>query len=305
MYFIFHPIVAHEDGSRLFSDNNLFMDGSFVGESADNGLLIVENTFLAQLPSTVSSDRGQVLGSDSGRDRSRIISYKVQEGDSLSSVADYFGISEDTIKWANTIQGNEISSGDELLILPVTGVLYYVRRGDTLGQIAQRHKASAEKIIAYNDIENERDIMPGDQIIIPHGEKPTTPPPRRSYASTEGFGAVTVGTVTQTAHAGHANAVDIANSCGTPIYSASGGTVTRTGYDPGRAGNYIWIDHGSFSGLYAHLQGMHVSPNQRVSSGQQIGTMGTTGLSTGCHLHFETRGGLNPFRNLQRGQTMR
>ncbi len=297
------------DSDYAFSDNSLFLEGQ-KRESVSEGYLFVNGeTLLAQ--SSPSLARGiQVLGADSGREeRDRIISHTVEEGETLESIADKFEISKDTIKWANSLSNGSVKAGDDLLILPTSGILYYVERGDTLSHIAQRHKADEEEIINFNEVEDEAGIRPGDQLIIPDGEKPAEPVRRPAPQVTHtGFGAVTYGTVTQGAHPGHSNAVDVANNCGTPIYAGGSGTVTRTGSDPARAGNYIWVDHGSFKALYAHLQSIHVSPGQRVSGGQQIGTMGNTGYTlgaTGCHIHFETRGGRNPFSHMQRGQTMR
>ena len=265
-------------------------------------------TILAQ--SSPSLVRGaQVLGSDSGDlKRDRIVSHTVEAGETLESIADKFSISKDTIKWANSLSNGTVDEGDDLLILPTSGVLYYVKRGDTLSHIAQRHKVEGEKIIEYNNVEDETDIRPGDQLIIPGGEKPAEPVRRSAPQTTyTGFGAVTYGTVTQGVHPGHSNAIDIANNCGTPIYAGGAGTVERAGYDS-VAGNYIWVNHGSFRALYGHLQSIHVSAGQRVSGGQQIGVMGNTGYTlgaTGCHIHFETRGGRNPFSHMRRGQTMR
>jgi murein DD-endopeptidase MepM/ murein hydrolase activator NlpD len=182
-----------------------------------------------------------------------------------------------------------------------------VKSGDTLSQIAQKHKVKEEKIISFNDIEDATEIKPGDNLIIPDGQKQQITFQKSPNISYTGFGSVTYGTITQGMRPGH-NAIDIANNCGTPIYSGGAGTVTRTGYDPAMAGNYIWIDHGSFRALYAHLWRIDVSAGQRVSGGQQIGTMGNTGYTigaTGCHIHFETRGGYNPFSRMQPGQTMR
>ena len=249
---------------------------------------------------------GQVLGTQTEK-RSSIVSYKVERGDTLASIAREFRISEDTIKWANSVNEKSLKTGDELLILPTTGALYYVQQGDTLSTIAERHKASSREIVSFNNIEEGSQIRPGDQLIIPGGEKPKTIVPQRPGTHRSGFVSVTHGTVTQSAHPGHRNAVDIANACGTPLYAAASGVVTKTGHDPRLAGNYVWIDHGSINALYAHMRNIHVSTGQRVSAGQQIGTMGNTGYTigaTGCHLHFETRGS-NPFSHLQRGQTMR
>lgn len=291
----------------VIADNNLFLTAQEIQSRKNESYLLTGSTLFALSPTSIK--KAQVLGSSKGSERDNIISYNVNPGDSLTSIAKKYNISVDTIKWANTLNSNsDLTAGDELLILPTTGVLYYVKKYDTPSEIAQTHNADLEKIISYNDIENVSQIQPGDQLIIPNGEKPANIIPQTSPSSRyTGFSSVTYGTVTQGMHTGH-NAVDIANNCGTPIYSGGSGVVTRTGYDPYRAGNYVWVDHGSFKALYAHLQGIYVSAGQRVDSGQQIATMGNTGYTlgpTGCHIHFEVRGGVNPFSNMQRGQTMR
>jgi len=94
------------------------------------------------------------------------------------------------------------------------------------------------------------------------------------------------------------NGVDIANKCGTPIVAAASGTVTEVGSGwNGGYGNAIRIKHKKTSTYYAHLSEMHVSVGDVVEQGEVIGLMGITGKSTGCHLHFEVRGGSNPFGN--------
>jgi len=296
---------ASEADEYVIPDNNLFLSAKNIDNGDVRGFSFMDgSSILAKSPSTFRSEQVLAVRTEERNERERIISYQVEKGDSLNSIADRFDISVDTIKWANSIT-NGVNPGDDLLILPTTGVLYYVEKGDTLSHIAEKHKASGEDIIAFNDIEDETGIVPGDQLIIPDGEKPAEPVPQRAPTTTyTGFAAVTHGTVTQGDHPGHANAVDIANNCGTPIYSGSSGTVSRTGYGSWPAGNYIWIDYGNFEALYAHLQDIYVSSGETVSGGQQIGTMGNTGLSTGCHLHFETRGVSNPFSHMQRGMTM-
>ena len=284
----------------------MFLDAE--SEIADNyeSYLFADSTLLAR---SVTIREPQTLGSNTASERKRIRSHPVKAGETIDSIAEKYEISKETIEWANSLPNGTIEEGDELLILPTTGVLHYIERGESLSGIANRHNAEVEDIVAFNDdIEDENSISNGQQIIIPDGEKPVEPTPQQAPRATHtGFAAVTHGTVTQGDHPGHSNAVDVANNCGTPIYSGGAGTVTRTGSDPARAGNYIWIDHGNFKALYAHLQSIHVSSGQTVNAGEQIGTMGNTGYTlgaTGCHIHFETRGGPNPFSNMQRGQTM-
>ncbi len=292
--------------ARINNSDNLFL--SYNGDDFNEfGIsnFTVENSIIASSPSYFVDNK--VFGAKGvERERNSIISYKVESGDTVKSVANDFGISENTIKWANSIENNTLKKGDELLILPTTGILYYVKRNDSLSQIAENHKADLNEIISFNNIEGTN-ITPGELLIIPNGEKPKVVPQISSHIPiSSGFVAVTRGTVTQGVHPGHKNAIDIANACGTPIYAGASGTVIRTGNDPNRAGRFIWINHNGKEALYAHLQAIHVSAGQRVKAGQQIGTVGNTGYTigiTGCHLHFETRG-LNPFRGLKRGDTM-
>ncbi len=296
------------------TNQHIAKDDLFIIYDANNinnysGMSFVLNNYISTDSSSYFPNT-EVWGTkEINTDRKSIISYQVQEGDNLQSIADKFNITSETIEWANSIKNSKVSEGDELLILPVTGVLYYVEKNDSPGLIAQKHKADIDKIMAFNNITNEKAIMPGDSLIIPDGKKPKPVIPQRSpvIASSGGFVAVTYGTITQGSHAGHLNAVDIANACGTPIYATSSGTVTSTGNDYVLAGRYIWINHNGMNALYGHLQSIHVSAGQTVSAGQQIGTMGNTGYTigaTGCHLHFETRGRQNPFSYMQRGHVM-
>jgi murein DD-endopeptidase MepM/ murein hydrolase activator NlpD len=301
---------ATESSSYSTNRDDLFVYSNQEDVFDKNNITITENSILVQ--STPYYSNNQVLGTRQiSKERSSIISYKAEQGDTISSIAEMFDISTDTIKWANTITNNTINPEDELLILPVSGVLYYVEKSDSLSTISKKHKAETEDIIAFNNIEDEKLIKPGDALIIPGGEpapQPVIKPaPTVYYAGSSDFSNVTYGTVTQTPHAGHQNSVDIANSCGTPIYAMNSGTVTKTGSDPALAGNYVWINHGNLNALYGHLQRIYVTPGEHVVAGQQIGLMGNTGYTigaTGCHLHFETRGGQNPFSYLQKGQRM-
>ncbi len=290
-------IESEEDHLLSSSDTDLFISG--INYEEIGGLLFShDNTlFIPSVPYFFSS---QVLGARRAEEREQIISYKAQGGDTLSSVAEKFEISENTIKWANGLTSNTISSGDELLILPITSVLYYVERGDTLGEIAHMHKAKAGEIISFNNIEDETKIIAGDRLIIPGG----TPPPAlqitapSSRIASSFINPVPGGMITQGVHP--YNAVDIHNPCGYPVVAAASGRVTETGYGSWPAGNYIKIDHGNVVILYAHMERIHVSSGSRVYQGQQIGTVGNTGHTigrTGCHLHFDvlSRRIANPF----------
>jgi hypothetical protein len=217
-----------------------------------------------------------------------------------------FNVSTNTILWANGIKNNTLKVGQDLIVLPVSGVFHIVKSGETISGIAQRYKAEKNEIILCNEIEEE--ISVGDILVVPGGEmpKPIVPKPAASssYAGTSWLIPPASGTISQGLH--WHNAVDIANNCGTrtPIYAAGSGTVQQTGYH-GVAGNYIRIIHSNgVVTFYGHLSRFAVVSGQRVNQGNLIGYMGNTGFTigrTGCHVHFEVRGASNPLRNYRVG----
>jgi murein DD-endopeptidase MepM/ murein hydrolase activator NlpD len=257
------------------------------------------------------SGEGEASNSDleSDNGNKEVLEYIVQSGDTLSSLAEKFGISVNTIIWANDFQENsKISPDQELLILPVSGVLHYVKKGETLGQIAQTYKSKIDKIADFNELSDE-DIFAGDILIIPDGVMPTSPksapktftqqssdvPLANSY-----FILPTGGKLSQGLH--WYNAVDIASACGTPVYSAAEGKVIKVKFGNTGLGYYIVVSHpNGTTTYYGHLSSILVTQGQEVSSGHIIALMGGrpgtpgAGNSTGCHLHFEVHGARNPF----------
>jgi LysM repeat protein len=233
--------------------------------------------------------------------------YTVREGDSLSQVAEMFDVTTNTIMWANDLnQANEIQPGDSLVILPVAGVSHGVKSGDTLRTIAKKYDADAEEILAFNQMFEDDELSVGSTLIIPGG---AIQAPVRStvqaqpvsvsgaVAASTGFSHPAPGAVkTQGIH-GY-NAVDLAAGPGSSIRAAAAGEVIvskATGWNGGY-GQYIVIRHASGAQtLYAHLSSNAVGVGNYVSQGEVIGGMGNTGRSTGNHLHFEVRGGRNPF----------
>ena len=237
----------------------------------------------------------------------RIITYIVKSGDNLEKIAKQFDINVETIRTANSLKKNIITPGQELVILPISGIYYTIKKGDTLSKIAVKYKISASVIREYNNLEddslkvNDKIILPGakDQIIVKNTQTISSETKiTENSDSGSSFIYPTVGWNWGTAHGNSNNAVDIANACGTPIYASSDGiviTVKTSGYNSGY-GLYVKIQHNNgISTLYAHLSQILVNDGQYVSKGQMIGKMGTTGKSTGCHLHFEVFGCKNPF----------
>ncbi|MHB8660453.1 MAG: peptidoglycan DD-metalloendopeptidase family protein [Minisyncoccota bacterium] len=249
----------------------------------------------------------------------RISLYVVRPGDTLSEIADMFGVSVNTIIWANNLSSaNDVHPGDTLLILPISGVKYTVAKNDTLKSIAKKYGADANEIAQFNGLDSSSALEVGSTIIIPGGE--VAPP--RAATSASGRGSRRVGRepylggsgpaqngyysnplpggiITQGIHGW--DAVDIGAARGTPIYAAANGIVivSRNGGSwNGGYGNYVVITHDNGTQtLYAHMKATVVSVGESVSSGQVIGYVGMTGLTTGPHLHFEVRGAANPFRN--------
>lgn len=235
----------------------------------------------------------------------RISIYVVREGDTLSQIADMFNVSVNTIRWANDISGGRsIQPGQTLVILPISGVRHTVEEGDTLKSIAKKYEGDLDEILAYNGFAADTALSVGDVVVVPHGEiAAPASVSAGSLASTGGSSSVADGYFirpvngikTQGIH-GY-NGVDIGAPIGTQIVAAAAGEViiARSSGWNGGYGEYIVIKHDNGTQtLYAHLSGLEVYGG-RVVQGQVIGYVGSTGRSTGPHLHFEVRGARNPF----------
>lgn len=243
---------------------------------------------------------------DIERPKSSAISiYVVRQGDTLSSIAALFGVSANTIRWANDLSGSTVRVGQTLVILPVTGIRHTVQKGETLASIAKKYGGDQEEIALYNGIEGA--LAVGSELIIPDGEVQAPAPvrvassPARAPSSPAASGAyirpVQNAVRTQGIH-GY-NGVDLAAPSGTSVLASAAGTVivSREGSWNGGYGNYIVIEHANGSQtLYAHNSDNIVGIGESVVQGQVIGYVGRTGKATGPHLHFEIRNGpRNPF----------
>lgn len=242
---------------------------------------------------------------------SQISIYTVRSGDTLSEIAEMFDVSVNTIIWANDIEGRVIHPGQELVILPITGLRHTVVKGETLASLAKKYKGDLAEIASYNELEEDAALAVGQVVIIPHGEVPAPAPSvagsSKPTAPLKGAGGpdyasfytwpVNGGVVTQGLH-GY-NGVDIGAPLGTNIIASASGNViiARSGGAwNGGYGNYIVVQHNNGTQtLYAHANTISVSVGQAVTQGQTIGTVGRTGQATGYHLHFEIRGAKNPF----------
>lgn len=230
--------------------------------------------------------------------------YTVREGDSLSLIADMFGVTTNTILWANDLaSARSIKAGDNLVILPIAGVRYKIKSGDTIAGIAKTYGGDANEILAYNQLTEGTSLQSGSTIIVPGGTVPVLVKPK-STAKAGSVGKGSAGFIhplpgalrTQGIHG--FNAVDLAASIGSPIKAAAAGEVivAKTGGWNGGYGNYIVIKHvNGTQTLYAHTSENLIGVGSRVGQGEVIARVGNTGRSTGSHLHFEVRGAKNPF----------
>lgn len=234
--------------------------------------------------------------------------YVVRAGDTLSQVAKMFQVSVNTIIWANDLaRATAIREGQVLVILPINGIQHTVAKGETLQSIAKKYRGDLSEIAQYNDLNPVAPLAVGVVVIIPDGEetavetKAGRPPKviRGSGPSYQGYylRPIAGGRRTQGLH-GY-NGVDLsAGVIGTPIIASAGGTVIvskESGWNGGY-GKYVVVKHSNGTQtLYAHNNDNIVAVGQTVVQGQVIGYLGSTGNSTGPHIHFEIRGAKNPF----------
>ena len=264
----------------------------------------------AVLSATTSNISTSTVVSDKMRDR--VVEYEVHDGDTVSTIANKFDISEETLLWQNDLTSKStIKPGQTLEVLPITGVAHKVAKGDTVYSIAKKYAIDPQVIVnwpfnTYTDDENFG-LAVGQLLIVPDGVMPAAKPSNTQYLAgriTPNAGAVaangsfiwpTNGTITQRFVWYHTG-LDIANASAPDILAADSGTVIQAGWpDNVGYGNRVIIDHGNgFVTLYAHMQAVYVSVGQTVNRGDSIGKMGSTGRSTGTHCHFEIRvGGKN------------
>ncbi len=271
-----------------------------VGGTGGAAMTVVEDSAL--LP--VMGPLGSMADADTYK-LDQIATYTVREGDTLSKIANMFEVSVSTIYWANDLKrGDLVKPGDVLVILPISGIQHTVKKGDTIKSLAKKYKSDAEEIIAYNSLSANGSLEEGSTIIIPDAEIaiPTVVKgnPLRGGGGPEIAGyygrPIIGGRKTQGLH-GY-NGVDLGDRCGAPIYASAAGTVIvarSQGYNGGY-GKYVVVAHpNGTQTVYAHLASVFTSVGQSIVQGSNLGLMGNTGKSTGCHLHFEVRGAKNPF----------
>ena len=250
--------------------------------------------------------------------RTEVVDYVVEAGDSVGAIARKFGLSTTTILNVNDLSARSIiRPGDELRIPPVDGIIYKVKSGDTLGDIASYLSSSISSIAKANGLSNLSTISIGTELVIPGGKMPAPKPVYRAPARITSTSIKNV--ISPSASSGNSRllwpaaarrisqyykgaahfGLDIAAPTGTHIYAADDGVVLTSGWNSSGYGYMIVIDHGG--GLYTrygHFSKLIARRGDTVQRGEVIGLMGSTGRSTGPHLHFEVLvGGLLNRRN--------
>lgn len=231
------------------------------------------------------------------------IEHTVAEGETLAGIGEKYNISLESIKFANNLASERLKPGQVLIIPPVDGTIHTVKAGEDIEDLARRYRVPSQIIVDFNYLDAPYTLAVGQKITIPDAQFPQT---ERFYAGANSYdssaygvipysGTGTKGTglfvwpfsgiITQTFSSYHP-AIDIAANSG-DIIAADKGTVVRAGWWQGGYGNAVQIDHGNgYVTTYAHMSVIAVSTGDEVEPGQKVGVVGSTGRSTGPHLHF-------------------
>ena len=239
------------------------------------------------------------------KERRDVTKYAVKAGDNVSVIAARFGVTPDSVIWANsTLEDNPdaLTIGQELVIPPVSGVLHQVAKGETVQSIAARFKADGAAIFndpfnqTIHDFKSSPPVLAVNAyIMVPGGSKPivvkkvsySSTTPSNAIKGTSNFQWPTAACISQFYWARHPG-IDLANSKGTAVVASDAGYVEFVGWDNSGYGNMILVNHGNGAiTRYAHLSAFAVEAGASVKKGQLIGRIGSTGRSTGPHLHFE------------------
>lgn len=266
-------------------------------------ITIVDDTALLAETGPAGTEADLLEGQQNGQ----ISIYIVRKGDTLSGISKMFNVSVNTIAWANSLKSTTLREGQTLLILPISGIQYTVKKGDTIKAIVSKYKADLDEVVQYNNLGDNLVLKEGQVVIIPDADLAYTFFSGSSSGSNPFRGGSgpnydwyymkpVEGRISQGLH-GY-NGVDIAAPLKTPVVASAGGTVIvsrPTGWNGGY-GLYLVIQHGNGTQtLYSHLNQIIINEGSVVEKGQVIGYVGSTGRSTGSHLHFEVRGAHNPF----------
>ena len=236
--------------------------------------------------------------------RTDVETYVVQSGDTISTIAANFGLSQNTILWANNMGPRDfIKPGQKLKVLPVDGVTYTVKKGDTISKLAKTYNVSEDDIRDYNKIEEGQALSVKQELLIPGGKVIYQAPvivrapiidrirdvlvnPSPDAGSLSMIWPTSGHVITQYWGWKHTG-VDIDGDYDSPIYASDAGVVEIAGWGTGYGIQAVLNHENGYKTRYGHMSKIFVTPGQRVKKGEVLGMVGTTGNSTGTHLHFE------------------
>jgi len=305
---------------EIISDTNIITDEAKIYNYQDQGTFVEGNSFVANNNTdsdNIFTDQATTQGDlalvkpdipntqEIKSGLARINEYTVVEGDTISKIASRFGVSVNTILWANNLSfSSYVKPGQRLSVPSMTGVVYKIASGDTLSKIAAKYGVPAAKIAEANGLSTES-LVVGQALVVPGGQVIETAKPRTAVVSRP---AASVSNNVPIASTGRMlwpsscqrisqyfkgwlhTGLDIACAWGTPLRAADGGRVSRVQYSKTGYGYNVIIDHGGgIQTLYGHMSRIDVAVGQYVEKGEVIGAEGSTGRSTGPHVHFEVR----------------
>jgi murein DD-endopeptidase MepM/ murein hydrolase activator NlpD len=238
------------------------------------------------------------------RQRTEYLAYRIESGDTLFGIGNKFKVSVDALKYVNNLYDSSVLKvGSEIVIPPASGLIHKVEAGDSLASIAKKYSVPAQAIADFNYLLEPNKLALGTELVIPESKIPhPVVVDLPLFPSTIGQGAsdanakkgwcvwpTSASTITQNFSWYH-NGLDIAASWSgamPPIYACAGGTVVRSGWDPFGLGLHVRVDHGNgYETVYGHMSRLDVSHGDNVKKGEVMGFMGSTGRSTGPHVHF-------------------
>ncbi len=280
------------------SDKSFASSGTNSAIGGGGEIITTESSAALVQPGLVSTTIGQ-------RPREAVTYYIVEGGDTVSTIAEKFSVSTDTILWENNLGPRDyIKPGDKLTVLPQSGVSHQIKSGDTIAKLAKKYEVEENSILDYNKLADASAIEVDQIVIIPGGIiEPPAPLPTyggsrsSGYTSIPASAPVASGTklqwpaishkINQYYRWGH-YAIDIEGDYSSPVYASDDGRVELADSSQRGYGLQIVINHGNgLKTRYAHESKLFVSVGDFVSRGQTIGMIGCTGWCTGPHIHFE------------------
>ncbi|MBI4091375.1 peptidoglycan DD-metalloendopeptidase family protein [candidate division WWE3 bacterium] len=279
----------------VFLTGGVFSSTDFVNSAE------ISSDYLANVDDVIPEVTVATTSLPEGR-RTEAVVHEVKPGESLSSIGELYKVTTDALKYINNItDANYLKVGQQIIIPPIQGVIYKVKEGETCDSIGKKFEVPSQAILDFNYLDSCLKLPVGKELVVPDAKIPEPPtiiqtPANLVYRpfvdSNPQSGwcqwPTTVRIITQY-FAYYHNGLDIATPWGLwpPIYACSSGVVVRAGWDPQGLGLRVVVDHGNgYVTTYGHLSKINVSVGREVEKGDVVGVMGSTGRSTGPHVHF-------------------